>query len=67
MAGNDPNRARVIWVKLRLKQTFPDTFNEALNPVPMPPLPYYQSVLGAAGLHGRQHHGAAAVGIRRRA
>ncbi len=49
MAGNDPNRARVIWVKLRLKQTFPDTFNEALNPVPMPPLPYYQSVLGALG------------------
>ena len=38
MAGGDRERARVIWTKLRLKQTFPITFAEALNPAPMPAL-----------------------------
>jgi prepilin-type N-terminal cleavage/methylation domain-containing protein len=42
MAGGDPanpdtdsmKRARLIWVKLRLKQQFPMNFMEALNPTP---------------------------------
>src|SRR5262245_13281539 len=41
-----PERARVIWVKLRLKQAFPNNFTEALNPggsvlpaTVFPPLP----------------------------
>jgi prepilin-type N-terminal cleavage/methylation domain-containing protein len=42
MAGGDPTnpdpdsirRARLIWVKLRLKQQFPMNFMEALNPTP---------------------------------
>jgi prepilin-type N-terminal cleavage/methylation domain-containing protein len=52
MAGGDANaaqRAQVIWRKLRLKQVFPQTFNEALNPAPMPPLPYYQNTLTTWG------------------
>jgi prepilin-type N-terminal cleavage/methylation domain-containing protein len=32
LANNDPRVAKVIWVKLRLKQEFPMTFDEALNP-----------------------------------
>jgi prepilin-type N-terminal cleavage/methylation domain-containing protein len=32
LAGGDARRARVIWVKLRLKQEFPMTYAEALNP-----------------------------------
>lgn len=45
----DPNfeaRVRVIWVKMRYKQTFPMSFAEALNPAPLPPLPTYQTYLG---------------------
>jgi prepilin-type N-terminal cleavage/methylation domain-containing protein len=34
LAGGDEKRARVIWVKLRLKQEFPTTYAEALNPAP---------------------------------
>ncbi len=56
LAGNDANatlRVRVIYVKLRQRQVFPMSFNEALNkPVmygippkpiqsPLPPLPAY--------------------------
>jgi prepilin-type N-terminal cleavage/methylation domain-containing protein len=47
LAGGDPQRARVIWVKLRLKQEFPETINEALNPAPMPPLDQYPNGLTA--------------------
>jgi prepilin-type N-terminal cleavage/methylation domain-containing protein len=39
-AGTDQDagrRARVIYVKLRLRQEFPITFAEALNPTPLPP------------------------------
>jgi len=50
MAGGDQRRARVIWVKLRLKQTFPVSFSEALNPAPLPPLPTYQVALGQLGI-----------------
>jgi prepilin-type N-terminal cleavage/methylation domain-containing protein len=32
MAGGDPKRARVIWIKFRLKQEFPMNFTEALSP-----------------------------------
>lgn len=52
LAGNDPKRARVIWVKLRMKQAFPQTFSEALNPAPLPALPTYQQALTALGITG---------------
>ncbi|HVS35489.1 MAG TPA: type II secretion system protein [Gemmataceae bacterium] len=45
----DPNLARVIWTKLRLKQTFPTSFNEALNPFPMPPNTGYANQLTVLG------------------
>lgn len=49
LAGNDPNRARVIWVKLRLKQQFPMSFAEALNPAPgyLTGEPAYQRIISA--------------------
>ncbi len=61
MANNNPDRARVIWVKLRLKQAFPNSFTEALNPdngyfnsvtsgVSLPPLPTYKKYLNNAGV-----------------
>lgn len=34
LAGNDPERAKVIWTKLRLVQQFPMSFYEMLNPGP---------------------------------
>jgi prepilin-type N-terminal cleavage/methylation domain-containing protein len=49
MAGGDSQRARVIWVKMRLKQEFPNTFAEALNPYPLPPLDSYVNYLGQLG------------------
>jgi prepilin-type N-terminal cleavage/methylation domain-containing protein len=49
MANNNPNLARVIWVMLRLKQTFPQNFNEALQPTPMPALTSYSQQLAALG------------------
>jgi prepilin-type N-terminal cleavage/methylation domain-containing protein len=33
-AGHE-DRARVIWIKLRLRQEFPESFQEALNPFPI--------------------------------
>ncbi len=43
MAGGDPERAKVIWIKFRLKQEFPMSYAEALNPgggvVPIVDLP----------------------------
>ncbi len=56
IAGNDPARARVIWVKLRLKQAFPISFAEALSPivlatgVQLNPLPTYVNALGQSGI-----------------
>jgi prepilin-type N-terminal cleavage/methylation domain-containing protein len=32
LAGGDTRRARVIWIKLRLKQEFPVSYFEAVNP-----------------------------------
>jgi prepilin-type N-terminal cleavage/methylation domain-containing protein len=51
MAGGKGHelRAKVIWTKLRLKQAFPNNFNEALNPAPLPALPYYATKLGGLG------------------
>jgi prepilin-type N-terminal cleavage/methylation domain-containing protein len=47
MAGGDAQRARVIWIKMRLKQEFPISFQEALNPAPLPALPtYYKAIKG---------------------
>jgi prepilin-type N-terminal cleavage/methylation domain-containing protein len=34
LANNDPNRARVIWIKLRMKQEFPTSYAEARAPAP---------------------------------
>jgi type II secretory pathway pseudopilin PulG len=34
LAGGNPQRARVLWVKMRLKQEFPTSYGEALQPVP---------------------------------
>jgi len=51
-AGNDDNRARVMYVKFRLKQEFPTTFDEALNPYPLPPKPTYKAYLAKLGITG---------------
>lgn len=51
MAGNDANRARVIYVKLRLKQEFPMNFREILMPDPkgLPSLPTYVKAVTGKG------------------
>jgi prepilin-type N-terminal cleavage/methylation domain-containing protein len=49
-AGNDPVRARVIWVKLKLQRAFPMTFNEALNPTI--PQSLFTQQLNLAGITG---------------
>lgn len=55
--GGDMARARVIWIKLRLKQAFPMNFMEALNPTPgtirpsyvaLPPAPAFAGALRAS-------------------
>jgi hypothetical protein len=61
IANGSPDKARIIWVKLRLKQAFPNSFLEALFPdggyfanitagVSLPPLPTYQSYLNNVGV-----------------
>jgi prepilin-type N-terminal cleavage/methylation domain-containing protein len=35
IAGGDPNRARILYIKLRIKQEFPATFAEALAKTPV--------------------------------
>lgn len=55
LAGSDANavgRARVIYVKLKLRQAFPMTFNEALNPFPFPPLQAYVTYLHSLNITG---------------
>lgn len=65
MAGGDVQRARVIWVKFRLREAFPQTFNEMLTPLTMPavpaknqvqiqwnPLPHYTTQLNTLGITG---------------
>ena len=50
MASSNDQRARVIYIKLRLMQEFPMTFSEATNPAGglLPPRPTYTAVLGGA-------------------
>jgi prepilin-type N-terminal cleavage/methylation domain-containing protein len=53
MAGNDLHataRARVLYVKLKQRQAFPMTFDEALNPSPLPPLQPYAAFLRGLGV-----------------
>lgn len=53
MVGNDAHanaRARVIYVKLKLRQAFPMTFDEALNPHPLPALSPYVTALRNLGI-----------------
>jgi prepilin-type N-terminal cleavage/methylation domain-containing protein len=64
LSGSDANtteRVRVIYVKLKLRQAFPMSFNEALYPptlpapagaCPLPPLPAYQTYLNSLGISG---------------
>jgi prepilin-type N-terminal cleavage/methylation domain-containing protein len=55
IAGSDANandRMRVLYVKLRMRQQFPMSFNEALNPAPLLPLPAYQMYLNSMGITG---------------
>ncbi|HEY7331144.1 MAG TPA: prepilin-type N-terminal cleavage/methylation domain-containing protein [Gemmataceae bacterium] len=55
LKGTDPNaqeRARVLHIKLKLRQAFPMTFNEALNPAPLQPLQGYVSYLTNLGITG---------------
>ncbi len=68
LAGNDANaqgRARVIYVKLKLRQAFPMNFNEALNPAPLPPLPAYTTYLtnqlGITGSTGANYESSACL------
>lgn len=42
MANNDERRARIIWIKLRLRQEFPINFAEAYNPGPLPYISTYR-------------------------
>jgi prepilin-type N-terminal cleavage/methylation domain-containing protein len=50
MAGSDPQRARVIWVKARLSQQFPESFAEANSPAGglIAADPYYANALAGA-------------------
>ena len=53
MIGTDANaeaRARVLYVKLKQRQMFPMTFDEALNPYPLPPLLPYGTYLKSLGV-----------------
>jgi hypothetical protein len=64
LSGSDANtteRVRVIYVKLKLRQAFPMSFNEALYPptlpapagaCPLPPLPAYQTYLSSMAITG---------------
>lgn len=54
MAGGNRERAKVIHLKLRLRQAFPISFQEVLDPSVSPasykPLPVYQTYLSQAGV-----------------
>ena len=53
MAGDDTHaarRARVVYVKLKQRQAFPMTFDEALNPYPLPALSPYVTYLRSLGI-----------------
>jgi prepilin-type N-terminal cleavage/methylation domain-containing protein len=53
MVGGDTHdvaRARVVYIKLRQRQAFPMTFDEALNPAPLPRLKPYAVYLNDLGV-----------------
>jgi prepilin-type N-terminal cleavage/methylation domain-containing protein len=59
LAGGDPQRAQVIWIKASQKQAFPMTFDEVFNPLPLAaplvslaPLPAYRTQLQQLGFNG---------------
>jgi hypothetical protein len=55
LSGGNPALARVIHIKMRLKQVFPVTFDEVLNPNPtydLTPLATYKSYLKAQNITG---------------
>lgn len=60
LAGNDVNakgRVRVIYVKLKMRQAFPMSFDEVFNNnvpkgYPLPPLPTYMTYLSSLGIKG---------------
>ncbi len=49
LGGGDIDKAKYLYTRARVKQEFPTTFAEALNPdAPLKPLPSYASMLGGA-------------------
>ncbi len=54
IAGSTPDRQKAAYVKLKLVQYFPMTFDEVLHPSPqtLPPLKVYQQKLRALGIQG---------------
>ncbi len=52
LAGNDARRARVIYIKARLKQEFPISFNEALSPTPLAAKQAYVNAFSSHGTSG---------------
>ncbi|MBM4068862.1 MAG: type II secretion system protein [Planctomycetes bacterium] len=43
LAGNDPQRAQVVWVKLRLMEAFPASYDEVRTPPPYQHYPDFAS------------------------
>src|SRR5262249_28069863 len=54
LAGGDERRARVLWIKLRLKQEFPMTYTEALQPWGPATAPAYLSAADLPSLYARE-------------
>lgn len=62
-ADGNMSRAKAIWTAVQLRRQFPDTFNEALNPVTFgsltfPPLATFNEVQGATGTGDHRESGA---------
>ncbi len=53
IVGNDPFRMRLFYLKLKLQQEFPMTFNEARAPRLLPPIRAYANALPATGSPGQ--------------
>jgi prepilin-type N-terminal cleavage/methylation domain-containing protein len=63
MAGGEPRRAQAIYLKARLKQEFPVTFDVAQNPVPgaLTYKPAYKHAIGGTTSAGNQEWESAAL------
>jgi prepilin-type N-terminal cleavage/methylation domain-containing protein len=48
--AGDEKRTRVMYIKFRLKQEFPTSYAEALNPAPLPPKKNYTKYLNNLGI-----------------